>query len=273
MDRSRRTSPAQLALALSMIALGCLGFIYRDVAMVWQDLPIEHLPGQALIAYACATIELATGLGLLFAATAKPAAAVLLVFMLLWAVLLKLPAVVVVPQMEATWLGLGEITVILAGCWALFAALWQGLPYLRALHGPTALRCARVLFALSLPTIGLAHFVYAKETTALVPTWLPWRLGFAYLTGAGSLAACLGVLLGIWPRLAAMLEATMLAIITLLVWGLAIIATPTDRTAWTALAISAAIASGAWLVGESYERLPWLAVRLGPTPVAAGGQA
>jgi len=58
------------------------------------------------------------------------------------------------------------------------------------------------------------------------------------------------------PQLAARLEAAMLAIITALVWIPAIVATPTDRTAWTALVISAAIASGAWVVGDSYRSVP-----------------
>src|SRR5438876_7612925 len=43
-------------------------------------------------------------------------------------------------------------------------------------------------------------------------------LGWTYLTGAGSLAAAAGMLFGVYPRLAANLEAAMLWIITLLVW-------------------------------------------------------
>ncbi|RDI97913.1 DoxX family protein [Dyella solisilvae] len=256
MDRSRSSSPAQLALALSMIALGCLGFIHGDVAMVWQHIPFEHLPGQRAIAYACATIELATGLGLLLPSTAATASAVLFVFMALWVVVLKLPAVLVAPGMEATWLGAGEIAVILAGSWILLATHARRPTFL---VGTGGVRCARILFALSLPTIGLAHFFYAEQTAALVPAWLPWRMGWAYFTGAASLAACLGVLLGILPRLAATLESAMLGVITVLVWAPAIITNPTDRTAWTALVISAAIASGAWLVAESYRGEPWLA--------------
>ncbi|WP_114239791.1 DoxX family membrane protein [Dyella sp. C9] len=270
MDRSRPVSPAQFALALSMIALGCLGFIHGDVALVWQHIPFEQLPGQRLIAYACAAIELAAGVGLLIRGWARHASALLLVFMLLWALLLKLPPLLIVPTMEATWLGLGEITVILAGSWLLFAACWHDTPRFRPLHGAAAVRCARVLFALSLPTIGLAHFIYGQQTASLVPAWLHWPLGWAYLTGAGSIAACLGVLLGIWPRLAAMLEALMLGVITVLVWMPAIVATPSDRTAWTALVISAAIASGAWLVAESYRDRAWLAVGRIPAAAVAG---
>lgn len=244
---------SQQCLALTMIGLGLLGFVYGDVALVWQHLPIEHMPGARAIAYAFAAIEWIAGVGLLLRRWAKPAAALLTAFMLTWVVLLKVPAVIAVPSMEATWLGFGEIAVILAGAWALFAqAVCDRRGGWRPITGQRGIRAARVLFALSLPMIGLAHFFYSEQTVALVPAWLPYHLGWAYLTGAASIAACLAVLLGVLPRLAALLEAAMLWIITVLVWVPAIVAAPTDRTAWTALVISAAIACGAWVVADSY---------------------
>lgn len=249
-------SPACLAFAVVMAALGIIGLIYGDVAMVWQRIPIEHLPGQQLLAYVFAIIELGTGLGLLFRPFAKPAAAILFVYMALWAVLLKLPAVVVVPRMEATWLGFGEIAVMLAGAWVIYARLAGDTAFLAGRKG---IRNARLLFAVSLPMIGLSHFFYSPQTVELVPGWLPSPLSWAYLTGAGSIAASLGVLLGISPRLAATLEAVMLGVITLLVWGPKLFVMPVDRLALTAFVISAAIACGAWVVAESYRGQRWLA--------------
>ena len=242
---------ARVFFALTMIGLGVLGLIYGDFAMVWQRIPIEHVPGRQLIAYACAAIELILGVGLLFRGTRRFAAAVLAVYLLLW-LLLKIPAVVVMPQLEAAWLGFGEIAVIFAGGWTLHASLADGGRKQGFISGSTGIRCARVLFALSLPMIGLSHFFYSEQTVAFVPAWLPFRLAWVYLTGAGSIAASLAILFGIVPRLAATLEAAMLTIITLLVWGPGVIATPTDRTQWTALIISFAIAGGAWLVAGAY---------------------
>jgi uncharacterized membrane protein len=251
--------PSQLFFAATMIGLGVLGLIYGDVAMVWQHLPIEHLPGQTLIAYVIALIELACGVGLLLDATASMSATLLAVFLLLWVVLLKLPALLVAPAVELSWLGFGEIAVMLAGAWVLLAAhvgdRHDG--WLKYVAGERGIRGARILFALSLPMIGLSHFVYSEQTAAFVPAWLPYRTGWAYLTGAGSIAACLGVLFGVLPRVAATLEAAMLWIITSLVWMPAIVATPTDRTAWTAFVISAAIACGAWVVADSYRTVPY----------------
>jgi uncharacterized membrane protein len=247
-----------MLLAAVMIALGIRSLVVGDFASVWQRIPIAHLPAREFFVYACAVIELATGLGLLVRGTIRLSSCVLSVYLLLWAVLLKLPAVVFVPRMEATWLGLGEITVILAGSWILFAI--HAGPWARN-HvgfavGTRGVRWARLLFVLSLPTIGLSHFVYARETVAFIPAWIPWHLGWAYLTGAGSIATSLAVLFAVWPRLAAMLEAAMLSVITLLVWLPGVIATPGNDSV-TPFLMSTAIACGAWVVADSYCGIGW----------------
>jgi uncharacterized membrane protein YphA (DoxX/SURF4 family) len=249
-------------LALTMIGLGTIGFIHADFALVWQRVPIEQLPGRQFLAYLCAAIELATGIGLLVARAVRLSACALALFLLLWVVLLKLPAVLAVPTMEATWLGLGEIAVIFAGGWILCAT--EGgrhrgsIPKFAA--GATGIRYARLVFALSLPMIGLSHFFYSEQTAAFVPAWLPWKLGWAYLTGTGSLVACVALLLGVLPRLAATLEAAMLTVITLLVWGPGLFALPPDRTQWTGFFISLAIAAGAWVVADSYGDVSWFSL-------------
>jgi hypothetical protein len=93
--------------------------------------------------------------------------------------------------------------------------------------------------------------VYVKETAELVPAWLPYRVGWAYLTGAGHIACGFGVLFAIFPRVAARAEAGMIGLFTVLVWGPAILAAPTTRLPWTAFFISWAIASAAWIVAQN----------------------
>jgi uncharacterized membrane protein YphA (DoxX/SURF4 family) len=228
-----------------MIGLGIRGLVYGDLAGVWQHLPID-LPAAGGLAIAVAVVELIAGLGLLIRRTATAASIVLVALLLLWVVLLKLPAVLTVPRMEATWLGLAEITLILAGAWTLLA--------LRTRRGT---RPAQWLLALSLVPIGLAHIFYAPQTVALMPGWLPWHLGWAYLTGAGSLFAAAALLLGVWPRLAVVLEAGMLSVITLVIWLPGLIAAPGNET-WTAFLMSSAIAIGAWAAAEGYRNAAWL---------------
>ena len=264
-------SPAQALFATLMIALGALGFIYGDFATVWQRIPIDNLPGRQLLAYLCAAVELFAGVGLLVPSQMARATRILALFSLLWMILLRLPAVLYAPQVEATWLGFGEIGVIFAGAWTLWcvhAAAWDRR-HLKFLVDANAMRAAQILFALCLPMIGLSHFFYAKDTADFVPSWVPFHLACAYLTGTGSIAASIALLLGVFPRLAATLEAAMLGIITLVVWGDRIIGAPTERLQLTGIVISAAIACGAWLVAESYRDVGWLSVgRLGDARLA-----
>jgi uncharacterized membrane protein len=255
-------SVAHVLFAAAMMGLGIIWLIYGDFALDWQRVPIAHLPGRPFFAYACAASELVTGIGLLVRRTVTSASRILLVYLVLWVVLLKLPAVVSVAGMEATWLGFGEIAAILAGGWILFASHageWER-SHLKFAIGANGIRNARLVFAVPLPMIGLSHFFYTEQTVTLVPAWLPYHLGWADLTGAGNIAAGIGVLFGIYPRLAATCEAGMLGIITLLVWVPGLFTTPRDRTQWTAFLISAVIACGAGVVAESYCGVPWFAM-------------
>jgi uncharacterized membrane protein YphA (DoxX/SURF4 family) len=85
---------------------------------------------------------------------------------------------------------------------------------------------------------------------------LPHPAAWAILSGAGSIAASLGVLLGVWPRLAATLEAAMVAVIGLLYWAPDLY---TGRTATTAFIITILVAAGIWVVADGYRGVRWLA--------------
>ena len=248
---SRSQQPALTLFAVGMIGLGILALVYGDFALVWQPVA-PWIPGRTVLAYVAGLIMLLGGVGLLLRATAAWSARILFPYLIVW-LLLKVPAVVVAPQMEAVWLGFGELAVLLAGGWILFATLagLRGGSPLTFASGENGVHLARMLFAVSLIPIGLSHIVYGKETAQLVPAWLPYRAGWAYLTGAGQIACGLGVLFSIFPRGAAIMEAGMISLFTLLVWGRAILAAPRARLPWTAFFISWAIASAAWVVAQN----------------------
>jgi len=148
------------------------------------------------------------------------------------------------PLVEVSWLAVGEVAVLAAGAWALFAELCTAREgsLLGFATGERGRRIARLLFALSLPAFGLSHFIYIRETTAMVPSWLPFRSGWAYLTGAGHTAAGVGLLLSISPRRAAAMEAAMLTIFTGLVWVPAVSSVKASQNDWSELVLSWAIA-------------------------------
>jgi uncharacterized membrane protein len=248
---TRNQQPALTLFAIGMIALGILALIYGDFALVWQPVA-PWIPGRTALAYASGVLMLLGGVGLLFSATAAWSIRILFPYLIIWA-LLKVPALFATPGVEGVWLGIGELTVLLSGGWVLFARL-SGLPDnspLAFATGDRGVRIARILFAVSLKPIGLSHIVYAKETAALVPAWLPFRIGWVYLTGTGHIAAGLGVLFSVLPRVAAWAEAGMLSVFTLLVWIPAVLSAPRTRLPWTPFFISWIIASAAWAVAQN----------------------
>lgn len=252
--------PSRLLFAAALIGLGVTGLVNGDFALGWQHIPLQQaIPGQTVIAYLCAILEVVTGMGLLAVRTLTISSRILFLYLMLWVVLLEVPVVIDAPCKADSWGAVGEIAAMAAGGWALFAAhagTWEQ-KHLRFIVGPDGIRAARGLLVASLPMMGLE--VLLLGATYQLPPWLAWlpsSVDWVYLSGIGSLAACLGLLLGIWPRLAASLEAGMLAVITVWFWGPLL---HTGRTATTAFLISSLIVAGVWLVADSYGDVPWFA--------------
>jgi uncharacterized membrane protein len=251
MQMTQKQQPALTLFAVGMIGLGILGLIYGDFALVWQPVA-SWFPGRTPLAYCAAVLMLVGGFGLLFQTTACWAIRILFPYLILWA-LLKVPAIVVAPQIEGVWLGFGELAVLLAGGWTLFARLadMRDRGVWKFVAGENGFRAARIFFGVFLIPIGLSHLMYVKETVTLVPHWLPFPIGWAYLTGAGQMACGLGVVFGILPQIAAMTEAGMISLFALLVWLPRTVAAPHERLPWTAFFITWAIGSAAWAVAAN----------------------
>ena len=249
--------PARIVYALVLIGLGITGLVNGGFALVWQDVP-KGVPGYTALAYICGVVELLAGVGLLYRPTFTLASRVSFVVLLLWVILLKLPHLITAAGEIGSWGGFGEIGIMLAGTWVLFASHagdWERRRLSFAV-GESGIRCARVVFIVCLPMIGIVHLLEAKGVADFVPAWLPFHYFIAYFTGSASFAAALALIVGVWPRLAAALETVMLGLISVLCWGPLL---STGRTACTAFLISTAITVGAWLVAETYRNSRWLA--------------
>src|SRR3981081_64591 len=142
---TRNQQPALTLFAIGMIGLGILALAYGDFALVWQPVPL-WIPGRTLLAYGSGLIMLLGGVGLFLRATAAWSARILFPYLIVW-VLLKVPALLVAPRMEAVWLGFGELAVLLAGGWVLFAKLSAPREgsLLTFATGQNGIRLARIL--------------------------------------------------------------------------------------------------------------------------------
>ena len=253
--------PALALFAIGLIGMGALALVYGDFALVWQPVA-SWFPARTALAYASGVLMVGCGACLFFRATAPWALRILLPYLVIWQ-MLKFPAIVVAPKVEGVYLGFGELAVLLAGGWSLFARLAEFRPprWLSWITGDRAVRVARFYFALWIIPIGLSHWIYLKPSVDLVPAWLPNKAFWAYLTGAGQIASGLGVLLGVFPRAAAWAEAIQISLYTLLIWLPAILlsnrnlgpsfANADRRLSFTAFFISWIIAAGAWAVAQN----------------------
>jgi uncharacterized membrane protein len=242
--------PALTLLVIGLLGLGVLALYYADFALVWQPVP-AWVPAHATVAYATGVLMIALGISLLIPRARPWSVRILFLYLILWACL-KLPDAIKMPGIEASWLGLGELTLLLSGGWTLFALLSQ-LPNdspLGFLTGDRGVRAARYLFAVSIIPIGLSHLVYLSVTAGYVPPWLPFRKGWAILTGAGQIASGLGVLFNVLPHIAAYAEAAQIMTYTFLVWGAALLAAHT-RLNITAFFISWIFGAAAWAVAQN----------------------
>jgi uncharacterized membrane protein len=248
----RLTGFGHAVFAVALAGLGVVGLVSGDVAYVWRPVP-PWVPGGPVLAYASSALLLGCGAGLLWPRARARASLVLALCGLSSMLLVHVPRIAARPQEEVRWFGLSEMAIIVAGAWILFAraAPAPASGWRRAVVGERGARFARLLFALALFPVGISHFVYTKVTAAMVPSWLPGHFGWAYLTGAGHLAAGLAILLGVLPRPAATLEALMVSTFVLTIHVPDIVRTPRDRDAWTELFVACFIAGAAFLVARS----------------------
>jgi uncharacterized membrane protein len=262
-DRSafRIASAGHALFAAAMIWLGAWGLSKGDFVQVWQPVP-KWVPAREALAYLCAFISVASGIGLLWQRTAAMSARVLFASLMVWLLVFRVPNLFFqTPLVLVAWT-FSSTAVMLAAAWVLY--VWfageRDRERLGLLADDRGVRIARVLYGLSLIPFGLAHFMYVDATTVLIPNWLPWHVAWAYFTGTAFIAAGLAVTFGVFPRLAAALSTLQLGLFGLIVWVPRVLAGAVNDFQWGEFVVTCALTAGAWVVADSYRGVPWLAV-------------
>src|SRR5262245_570792 len=134
-----------------MIVLGLLGLKNGDLTPIWTGAP-KDLPAREVLAYLCAIISLASGLGLLWRRTAVIASCVILTAFVAWWLVFRVPLVIRTPTGTGAWWSWGYSAVLIAAAWALAVrfARDEDAQRLRFATGETGLRLAKMLCGLGL---------------------------------------------------------------------------------------------------------------------------
>jgi len=97
----RIVSAGHAVFAALMIGIGIQGLITGEFTTVWQPVP-KGAPAREVLAYLCALLSLASGIGLLWRRTAGLAARVLLASLVLWLLVWRVRALFLASLIEGS---------------------------------------------------------------------------------------------------------------------------------------------------------------------------
>jgi uncharacterized membrane protein YphA (DoxX/SURF4 family) len=107
---------------------------------------------------------------------------------------------------------------------------------------------SRLFVAVPLAVFSGEHLSAAKFVMLAVPSWMPWRLFWAYFVGFALLAAALSFVTKIQARWAGLLLGIMIFLFVLSLHVPKVVANPHDRIAWAVAVRDSSFAGGAWIL-------------------------
>jgi uncharacterized membrane protein YphA (DoxX/SURF4 family) len=232
---------------LAAVALGLVGLVWGDYAVVWNPAP-DAVPGRSSLGYIVAVPFLVAGLAIQFQRTAYLGALTLALLYGLAVVFLDIPRVFAQPSEFLAWYGVAETLAIAAG--ALVAYV-----YCARFEAETAERVSKIgrrIFGACLMMFGMAHLVYLAYTAKMVPAWLPPGQTFwAYATAAGHFAAGIAIMSAVYARAAGMLLTGMFVVFAILVHAPTVVSDPHRHFFWVENAINFVLIGSAWVIAAS----------------------
>lgn len=206
---ARIVAIGRLFFALGIAGIGFEDFFFGQFIPVVVPLGPQWIPGHAFWVYCVGALLLASAGAILAGIQARAAAFVLGVLFLLSVLLLRLPAHVLAGAVSlGAWTDPFKAFTLSGGAFVVAGTLLKGdagraSSFSGLLDKLTPLGMYPV--AVTMIVFGIDHFLYTPFVVTIVPAWLPWRLFWAYLSGAALMAAGLGMIARVKARLAATL--------------------------------------------------------------------
>jgi hypothetical protein len=201
--------------AISIVGIGFLTIYYADFP--YMLIPAKHfwIPGLAMVSYIFGAMLILTGACIVFEKQIRTISLLLAGVLLLIFCFYFIPYQLIVSSnfmQLGDWenaekeLALSGGALIIAGCYpgknekTLTRFLAKLIPL------------GTILFALTMISFGIDHFLYAKDAADYIPTWIPNHMFWIYFAGIPLVGSGIAIILKIRVRLVAILLGTMIFI-------------------------------------------------------------
>ncbi len=200
---------------IAMTGMGFLTILYKDFPYMLLPPNHSHIPVLLILAYISGTTFVLTGASIVFKKQTRT------ISLLLGTVLLLIFCFYFIPyefMVTSNFMHLGEWenaekelalssgAFVIAGC---FPEKNKSLPikYLGKL-----IPFGAIFFSITMISFGVDHFLYAKDVSEYIPSWVPGHMFWTYLAGTALIGSGLAIILKIRSGLIAALLGTMIFI-------------------------------------------------------------
>ena len=154
----------------------------------------------------------------------------------------------------ATFLEISRTAVSMcsAGILLFLIALWAAKSDIARASGlDKIVALSNLCFAIPLAVFGAEHLSGAKFIMLAVPSYMPWRLFWAYFVGIALLCASASIATKIQVRWSGLLFGIMMFLFVAMVHIPRALASPSDRIPWTIVFREMSFAGGGWILAGS----------------------
>ena len=142
-----------------------------------------------------------------------------------------------------------------AGILAFLVALWASKTDIARANGlDKVVALNNLCFAAPLAVFGALHLADVGSVLPIVPSYMPWRLFWAYFFGFALLAASLSIATRIQVRWSGLLFGIAMFSFVAMLMIPGVVASPRDRFAWTFVFRESSFGGGGWMLAGSAMR-------------------
>ncbi len=147
------------------------------------------------------------------------------------------------------------VSMCSAGILLFVVSLWAAKSDIAGASGlDKIVALSNLCFAIPLAVFGAEHLSSARFIMLVVPSYVPWRLFWAYFVGFALLSASLSIATKIQVRWSGLLFGIMMFLFVAMVHIPRALASPGDRIPWVIVFREMSFAGGAWILAGSAMR-------------------